>query len=224
MSRSAVVALVAYVRASSDSPSLADQQSAVLDWAEAQCHDVVTTTHDVTGDLDGRTGLAEALGVLRAGRAAGLVVPWLHVLADDVVAQEQLVAEVHRLGGRTHSVFDVGPDTPPAEHADTSRHVVREVLRAAARNEPSIRSLRSRSNGRAGATAGAPAFGFRVEDGELRPASGEQTALDRIAELHTHGVTLRQIVRALEAEGHRPKRAERWHPETIRRILLRLDL
>jgi hypothetical protein len=134
------------------------------------------------------------------------------------------MAEVRRLGGYTHSVLDASPDDGHVDRPDASRHVVREVLRAVARNEPSIRSLRVRAHGHASATAGAPAFGFRVEEGEVRPAHGEQTALERIAELHAHGVTLRQMVRALDAEGHRPKRAQGWHPETIRRILLRLDL
>ncbi|MEU5927094.1 recombinase family protein [Streptomyces antimycoticus] len=33
------------------------------------------------------------------------------------------------------------------------------------------------------------------------------------------GLSLREIVAALEAEGIRPKRGERWHPETVRRML-----
>ncbi|MCF3132426.1 recombinase family protein [Streptomyces olivochromogenes] len=32
-------------------------------------------------------------------------------------------------------------------------------------------------------------------------------------------MSFREIVAVLEAEGIRPKRGERWHPETVRRLL-----
>ena len=43
---------------------------------------------------------------------------------------------------------------------------------------------------------------------------------------HIRAATERDIVSkrsdTLDAEGHRPKRAKSWHPETVRRILHRL--
>jgi DNA invertase Pin-like site-specific DNA recombinase len=200
---------------------LAEQEASVRAWARARRHRIVEVLHDVTSDLEGRAGFAEALALLGDGRATGLVVSRLDVLADHVVAQEQLVAEVRRVGGRVHIAHEVPGDAAGAD--GTSRHLVREVLRHVAHNERSIRALRSRAQGRSNGVVGAPAYGFEVQDGELRPTSAEQAAIARIAELQAQGATLRQMVRALEAEGHRPKRGKRWHPETIRRILNRLD-
>lgn len=51
----------------------------------------------------------------------------------------------------------------------------------------------------------------------------EQTAVDRVVELRGQGRSLRGIAAALEADGHRPRRGERWHPNTLARILERLD-
>jgi hypothetical protein len=47
--------------------------------------------------------------------------------------------------------------------------------------------------------------------------------VDRVVELRGQGRSLRGIAAALEADGHRPRRGERWHPNTLARILERLD-
>jgi hypothetical protein len=45
-----------------------------------------------------------------------------------------------------------------------------------------------------------------------------------MVELRRGGLSLRDIAGSLEAEGFRPKEGEdRWHPEQVRRVLLRLD-
>ena len=45
--------------------------------------------------------------------------------------------------------------------------------------------------------------------------------LDRAIELRASGSSLRSIGRLLTREGYLPKRADRWHPETLRRMLAR---
>jgi hypothetical protein len=54
------------------------------------------------------------------------------------------------------------------------------------------------------------------------PDEQEQAALALIRELYGQGESLRAIADALDAAGHRPKRSERWHPESLRRIVARL--
>ena len=220
---------MAYLRAAKEgSSTLAEQEAAVRAWAQARRHRIVAVLHDLTAELEGRSGLAEAFALVGAGQASGLVMSRIRILADHVVEQEQLVAEVRRLGGRVHilssaasdDVQEVGGDTA-GDNGETFRRLVREILHRAAGNERSIQALRAGANGRSQPTAGAPRFGFRVENGELRATGSEQAVLARITELQQQGSSLRQIVRILTAEGLRPKRAQRWHPETIRRILNR---
>ena len=56
---------------------------------------------------------------------------------------------------------------------------------------------------------------------ELVEDSVERAAVDRALELRGEGASLRRIAAQLEAEGHKPKRGGRWHPETLRRVLAR---
>ena len=46
--------------------------------------------------------------------------------------------------------------------------------------------------------------------------------VDRIRELRADGKSLRQIAEVLTGEGLHPKRAERWHPYTVKRVLDRV--
>jgi DNA invertase Pin-like site-specific DNA recombinase len=148
----------------------------------------------------------------------GLVVTSLSSLSDDLVVQEQLLAEIRRTGA---TVYSVDPDD--AEHlrtvsSDPSRNLVRQVLQTAAENEPTVIAIRSAARA---TTGGSPPYGYRVEDGQLLANPTEQAVLVRIAELRSEGATFREIARTLESEGHRPKRAKRWHPETLRRLVQR---
>ena len=70
---------------------------------------------------------------------------------------------------------------------------------------------------------GSPPYGYRIADGSRLPDPAEHAALVRIAELRASGATLREIARELDSNGHKPKRGERWHPESVRRIVERLE-
>jgi DNA invertase Pin-like site-specific DNA recombinase len=66
---------------------------------------------------------------------------------------------------------------------------------------------------------GAPPFGFRSESGELVPDPVEQAVIEQMVDLRARGWSLRQIAEALN-EGRFPsKRAGRWHPQTVSRVL-----
>src|SRR5947209_5180061 len=138
--------IVGYLRVSTDRQAeeglgLDVQRDAIRTWAKANGHRVAKWCSDegVSGSngLDGRDGLAEALGALRDGRADALAVYRLDRLARDLVLQEQLLAEVWRMGSRVWS-------TSPSEDAyldpngaadDPSRTLIRQILGAVAQYE-----------------------------------------------------------------------------------------
>ena len=195
------------------------QRDAVLGWARRRRHEVTAfVEEDDLAGLDWRPGLAAAVAGLSDDGIDGLVVTSLTSLSEDLVAQEQLLAEIRRTGARVYSLDPNDAEHLRSESADPSRNLVRQVLQKAAANEPTIVAIRSAA--RAG-NGGSPPYGYRVEDGQLVSNPVEQAVLVRIAELRSLGATFRQIARALDAEGHRPKRARRWHPETVRRVVQR---
>lgn len=219
-----MAALIAYLRSPREQLDGIDgENEAVQAWAAKKRHRIVAVFHDdVALGLEQRSGLAAAMAALGQAAVDGVVVCRLATLDDDLVAQEQLLAEIGKLGAR---VYSLNPDeatelrrTP----TDPSRQIVRQVLQAAAGKERQIAALRSAARTPNGQRqGGSPPFGYRAQDGQLVPDPDEQAALARIAELRDEGATLREIARALEAEGHRTKRADRWHPESIRRIAKR---
>lgn len=68
---------------------------------------------------------------------------------------------------------------------------------------------------------GASPYGLRHHEGGLVEDDYEQRVIARMRELRRSGWSLRAIGEALIAEGHRPRRARRWHPEVMREILRR---
>lgn len=228
--------VAAYLRVSTDRQAehglgLSVQEQAIRKWAKANGHRVALWARDegVSGSngLEAREGLHEALSALRANSVRGLVVYRLDRLARDLVLQEQLLAEVRRMGGEVFSTSAAEASYLGDDPDDPSRKLIRQVLGAVAEYERAMINLRLRSGRRrkaetGGYAYGAPPFGFRAERGELVPDEAEQPALTRIKELQEAGGSLRSIAAALEAEGFRPRRGARWHPETVRLIVARL--
>jgi DNA invertase Pin-like site-specific DNA recombinase len=215
--------LIAYLRQYTtggvQADSLGEQRQAITTWARNRRHRIAAFVEEALGPgLGERPGLAEAMVHLGDDGVDGFVVAQLASLDDDLVTQEQLIAEVGRAGGKIYSLSAGDAELLRATPADPTRHMVRRVLTAAAANEASIAALRSASRM---ANGGSPAYGYRRADGQLIPDADEQATLARITELHGAGATLREIARTLENEGHRPKRAARWHPEALRRIVRR---
>jgi DNA invertase Pin-like site-specific DNA recombinase len=226
---------VAYLRVSTDRQAeeglgLDVQQHTIRAWAKKHGHRLIAWASDEgvsgTNGLDGRVGLAEALEAIRERRAGGLVIYRLDRLARDLVLQEQLLAEVRRLGGIVCSASESESAFLVDDPDDPSRKLIRQVLGAVSEYERSMISLRLRS-GRArkaangGFAYGAPPFGCRAERGELFRDDGEQATIARASELRDEGLSLRQIAAALTDEGHTPRRSARWHPQVVKRLLTR---
>jgi DNA invertase Pin-like site-specific DNA recombinase len=155
-------------------------------------------------------------------RAAGLIVVRRDVLATGVILQEAILALVLDHDGEVFTC-----DRGPIDGDDRGRSTLRQAFRTFARLDREVRAAHSRARrqrkrARGGYIGGAPAFGYRAEARQLVVEASEQAALARIDELRRTGASLRAIARILSAEGYRPKRSDRWHPESLRRIIGRL--
>lgn len=227
--------LVAYLRVSTDRQAeeglgLEVQRHTIKAWAKANGHRIALWTSDegVSGSngLDTRVGLLEAIGALQGRELGGLVIYRLDRLARDLNLQEQLLAEVWRMGARVFST-SAAEDSyldPEGEADDPSRTMIRQILGAVAQYERAMIRLRLRSGKQRKAAAGGfigggIRLGFRSEAGVLVEDAAEQAVRARILTLRAEGLSLRRIGAQLDAEGLRPKRSTRWHPETIRKVL-----
>lgn len=216
--------VVAYVRVSTDAQAerghgLAVQETAVRDWAKEHGHRLVLVARDegVSGGnhLSARLGLLAGLRALSDHRAEGLVVYRLDRLARDLIVQEQLLAEVRRLGARVYSTAASEDAYLADDPGDPSRKLIRQVLGAVSEYERAMITLRMQA-GRVrkaelgGYAAGRPPFGFRAQNGELVTARHEQRVIARMRELEATGLLRREIAERLNTEGHRTKRGCAW--------------
>lgn len=228
--------VVAYLRVSTDRQAeegfgLEIQKSAIQAWAKANKHKIVGWFSDegISGSngIDTRVALHEGFDVIRSGGARGFVVYRLDRLARDLILQEQLLADIRRYKAEAFSTSAAEAGYLGDDPDDPSRKLIRQVLGAVSEYERSMISLRLRSGRRrkadkGGFAYGSPPYGFNAADGELVANSAQQEAIKRIAELHKAGSSLREIAATLEVEGLKPKRSDRWHPESLRRIVARL--
>jgi DNA invertase Pin-like site-specific DNA recombinase len=228
---------VGYLRVSTDLQAehghgLKVQERAIRTFAGSKGFRLVKLYRDegVSGSngLDTRSGLGEALRALQARHADSVVVYRLDRLARDLVLQEQLIAEIWRMGCMLYSTAE-GENSvldPTARESDPSRDLIRQVLGAVAQYERAMVRLRLRAGKERKAEAGGyigggVQLGKRVVARELVDDLEEQRALLRMLELHQAGASYREIVASLNAEGFQTKRGGQWLPATVRRIVLR---
>ena len=222
--------LVSYLRVSTDRQAeqglgLDIQAKAIRAWAKAGGHRIVATYQDqgVSGSngLSDRPGLSEAFRAVEAGEGDALVVYRLDRLARKLASQ---LTWIEQLESKGRSVISV---TEPDVGQDELRTLVRQILGAIAEYERAtivrrMQSGRAAKASRGGFAYGSPPLGQRAQDGELVPDPAEQAVIIRIRELRAEGASLRRMAATLTAEGYRPKRGGRWHPETLRQITSRL--
>jgi DNA invertase Pin-like site-specific DNA recombinase len=227
--------VAAYLRVSTDRQAeeglgLEIQEQAIRTWARAHDHRVAVWTRDegISGSngLDAREGLADALGAIRSRNACALVVYRLDRLARDLVLQEQLLADVRRMGGEVFSTSAAEASYLTDDPDDPSRKLIRQVLGAVNEYERAMIALRLRSGRRqkahnGGYAYGSPPFGYRAHGHELVEYPEEQRTIERMRVLRAAGASFRSIATTLQAEGHAPKRGATWHPMTIRQVLSR---
>jgi DNA invertase Pin-like site-specific DNA recombinase len=227
--------LTAYLRVSTDAQAehghgLDVQRQGIRKWARANGHQIVSwhTDEGISGSngLDSRKSLPDAFRDLREHRAFGIVVYRLDRLARDLILQETLLREIDAIGGEAFSTFSGEQEVITDDPDDPSRRLIRQVLGAVSEYERSLIRLRL-SNGRrrkaerGGYAYGSPPYGWRAEGGQLIEDPAEQAVRARILGLRAAGQSVRAIADTLTGEGLTPKRGGQWHPETIRRILVR---
>jgi DNA invertase Pin-like site-specific DNA recombinase len=173
--------------------------------------------------LQDRLGLGAALAKLERGDADVLVVARLDRLARDVIIQETVIRRLQTAGRDVVSVAE-----PEGDGNEGTRRLVRVVLGAIAEYERDLIRGRMIAGKQAKVAAGGygggrPAYGKRVEGGELVDDADETRVVERIRALRADGHSYRAICEALEADGIKPRRAERWQPATVREIALRTE-
>jgi DNA invertase Pin-like site-specific DNA recombinase len=228
--------LVAYLRVSSegqlDGYGLDSQQRAVRAWAKANGHRIVHTCVDeaISGALEAadRPGLACALDAITTGMADGVIVARLDRLARQLTVQEATLALVWQRGAKvfTADTGEVHRDDPD----DPMRTAIRQVMGVFAELDRKMVAKRLRDGRFAKAAAGRKAvgdypFGYgatgKGRDRDAGPIDAEQKAVARIVELRRAGRSYREIAAALDAEGHRPRRAASWSAAAVRNVALR---
>jgi DNA invertase Pin-like site-specific DNA recombinase len=226
--------LVAYLRVSTERQAeeglgLDVQARAIRRWARDNDHHVVLVTRDEglsgSNGIDTRVGLHDALAAVKHLIADGLVVYRLDRLARKLTVQEATLAKVWDLGGTVFAV-DLG-EIPRDDPDDPMKTALRQMVGVFAQLERGMIAARLRSGrvlkaergGYAG--FGSPPYGTRAIDGELASDPVEQAAIERALTLRASGTSLRAIAEILMTEGYLPRRSDRWHPETLRRMLSR---
>lgn len=196
-------------------------------WARANGHRLVKVFIEkaVPGTVAGdeRPELGAALSWIEDKKVHGLVAPNLDRIARELVVQEAALAQTWKHGGRAFMADqgEILPDDPE----DPMRTAMRQMMGVFAqldRGMPVAKLRRGRRiKGEKGEYAyGAPPYGWQAHKKELTEEELEQAGRARARQLRDEDeLSYREICAVLEAEDIRPKRGERWHPETVRRML-----
>src|SRR5437667_4834903 len=157
-----------YLRVSTDRQAeeglgLEVQQHAIRAWARGNGHRLVAWFRDEglsgSNGLDQREGLADALDALKNRHTAALVVYRLDRLARDLVLQEQLLADIRRIGADLFSTSNAEGSYLTDDPDDPSRKLIRQVLGAVNEYERAMITLRLRSGRRRKHDNGGYAYG-----------------------------------------------------------------
>ncbi|MEV0137908.1 recombinase family protein [Streptomyces globisporus] len=223
--------LAGYIRVSTGSQldgfGLEDQERIVRRWTREHGHKLaklfVEKAQSGTIAGDERPALADALLWVEEKKVHGIVAPNLDRLARELVVQEAALAQCWKHGGRAF-MADQG-ELLPDDPEDPMRTAMRQMMGVFAQLDRgmTVAKLRRgrRIKGETGQYAyGAPPYGWAAHKKALTEEEAEQAGRARARQLRDEDeLSLREIVAVLEAEGLRPKRGERWHPETVRRML-----
>lgn len=156
-----------------------------------------------------RPGLAEALNLLVAGEASGLVVAKLDRVSRSVQDFAALM-ETARRHGWSLVALDLGVDT-----TTPAGELVANVMAAVAQWERRVIGGRT-----AEALAARKAQGVRLG----RPVATPADVRDRIAELAASGASHAAIARILNAENVPTATGARWFRSSVRKVLLSVAL
>jgi DNA invertase Pin-like site-specific DNA recombinase len=216
---------IGYVRVSTaeqarDGVSLDAQRARITAWCAASGYELVALRADegLSGkSAANRPALRAALGDACAGKAA-LVVYSLSRLARSTKDALAISERLAKAGADLVSLSEAIDTTSAAGKmvfrmlsvlAEFERDVIAERTRVAMQHKKAKGERVSRE----------AAYGYRLDGNDrVIPDAAEQRTVSLIAELYTGGRSLRQIAAALDAADIRPRRGDRWHPQTVARI------
>lgn len=179
--------------------------------------------------LDQRPGLMSVLDDIKSGRVAGVLCGRLDRLARELTLQEAALKYVWDDGGRCWTA-DVGEwlrDDPD----DPMRTAMRQMAGVFAQLDRAMITKRLRDGMKAKRAAGKHATGDyaygwqgagKGRERDAAPLDSEQQGVDLIRSMRADGATLRSIADALHDAGIKPRRADRWAPQTIANIANRV--
>lgn len=212
-----VVALVNGRRAGT-----AAQARAIVAWAASAGWTVARTVGTDPAEI------GDVCEDVRQGRVAGAVAVRLDVLGD-VVEQEVIRAVLARLGGQLlvveeRDAQEVGEH--PTEEVRELLRLYEERVTAMGRQAARARLHRGADKARAegGRAGGRTPYGWRMVAGQLVEDAKEQAIRTRVRALADRGESYAAIGRQLETEGYvKRDGSTTWHPDTVRRIVLRME-
>lgn len=230
------VRYVAYLRVSTDQQAdaghgLAVQEDACRAWLRQRKHRLAGLFTDAgrSGSLDvgDRPGLAAALADLFEDRADGLLVYRLDRLARDVILQEQVLQELHRLGKELASCSPTEDANLAHDPDDPTRALVRKILGSIADYERDVIRLRlkagrTRKLQQGGWIGGGIPYGWVAVRGQLVPVPDQQRAIRLMTRLVGEGWSYRRVCAELERRGIASRASHGlWRPNTVRGITMR---
>ena len=220
---------VGYIRVSTagqveDGVSMDAQEAKVRAWADLNGADEVVIFRDdgISGKrADNRPGLQSALDAV--GKGDALVVYSLSRLSRST---KDTLALADVLAKKDADLVSLSEKIDTTSAAGKMVFRLLAVLNEFERDQVSDRTrfalAHKRTKGEK--TGGDVPFGYRARAGKLYPDAAEQKAVRLIRDLRADGASLRDICRALEAEGIARKNGARsWHPQVVSDILKRSE-
>lgn len=228
-----MVKVAAYLRVSTDGQTgedkfgLASQREAIESYAKREGYEIVRWYADegISGATLDRPGLQQLLADATVGAFAVVIVAKMDRLARDLLSQLWLEKEL------LSAKVEIISAAEPFRGQDPASVMFRQLLGSFAQFEKARiaerlaggRKQKAKGGGFAG---GSPAIGYRAERGTktLYVDEEKRETVRRVFSLHDQGLSLRGILRVLQAEGHTTRDG---HPFTqavqIKRIIDRRD-
>jgi len=206
--------VIGYVRVSTEEQasqgvSLAAQEEKIRQYASLYDLELVDVIHDPGASAKSlkRPGLQQALSLLEAGQAEGLVIAKLDRLTRSVADWSSLIAGYFS----KHSLLSVSDQIDTRTAAG---RLVLNVLVSCAQWEREAIGERTKT-----ALQYKKSQGVKLGGPSLGESEEELETLRFVKELRGQGLTLTAITAKLNAEGYKTKRGGKWYPGTVKYLL-----
>jgi DNA invertase Pin-like site-specific DNA recombinase len=166
----------------------------------------------VSGTVEGmdRPMWAEMVGTILANGVRTILVESLGRLARELFVQEYILRDM-----KQRDIALISVTEPDLGSTDPTRVMFRQILGAIHQYEKTmivlkLRGARARAKAKNGRCEGAKPYGN---------FAGEAEVIERMKALRASGMGFDRIAAALNAEGIRPRRGEKWWGLTVNNIL-----